>query len=253
MVGGAEKFLTCPLEIPLTGLPRLVLLAVLVLATATGYTQDDEGFSGRVALGYLATSGNADNENLSTSFDLGWNHAPWYHSLIGSAVRASSESVTTAEAYSLEWQSDYDLNERSYVFALAAWNEDKFSGYDEQIREAIGYGRRFIDTERHALNGEIGAGARQADLRDGTSQDETILRLSGSYLWAMSETAEFRQTLAIESGSFNTYTETVTKLTANIRGAISVVFSYTIKNNSDVPAGTVKTDTFTAVALEYTF
>ena len=33
----------------------------------------------------------------------------------------------------------------------------------------------------------------------------------------------------------------------------SVVLSYTIRNNSDVPVGTEKTDTFTAVALEYTF
>ena len=45
----------------------------------------------------------------------------------------------------------------------------------------------------------------------------------------------------------------VTKLTANIRGDISVVLSYRIRNNSDVPVGTVKTDTFTAVALEYAF
>ena len=237
----------------MTDLRRLALLPVLVLATATGYAQDEEGISSRVALGYLATSGNADNENLVSSFDLAWNYVPWHHSLTGSAVRASAENVTTAEAYSLEWQSDYDLSERSYVFGLIAWNEDKFSGYDQQIREVIGYGWRFIDTERHALNGEVGAGARQADLRDGMSQDEAILRLSGDYLWTISETAEFSQTLAIESGADNTYTETVTKLTADIRSNFSVVLSYTIKNNSDVPVGTEKTDTFTALALEYTF
>ncbi len=237
----------------MTSLPRVALLTVLVLATATGYAQNEDGFSGRVALGYLATSGNADNQNLSTSFDLGWTYAPWHHALTGSAVRASTDNVTTAEAYSLDWQSDYDLSERSYVFGLVAWNDDRFSGYDQQIREVIGYGRRFINTERHALNGEVGAGARQADFRDGTNQDETILRLSADYLWTISDTAQFSQTLAVDRGSFNTYTETVTKLTANIRGNLSIVLSYTIKNNSTVPAGIVKTDTFTAFALEYTF
>ncbi len=237
----------------MTDLSRFALLAVLVLATATGYAQDEEAFAGRVAFGFLSTTGNAENETFNTTFDLDWTNAPWHHALTGAAVRASTNDVTTAEAYSLDWQSDYDLSERSYVFGVVAWDDDRFSGYDQQIREVVGYGRRFIDTERHALNGEVGAGARQADLRDGTSQDETILRLSGDYRWTISETAEFSQSLAIDSGSDNIYTETITKLTMDILGNISIVVSYTIKNNSDVPAGTVKTDTFTAIALEYTF
>ena len=237
----------------MTDLGRFALLAVLVLATATGYAQDEEGFAGRVAFGFLSTTGNAENETFNTTFDLDWTNAPWHHALTGAAVRASTNDVTTAEAYSLDWQSDYDLSDRSYLFGVVAWNDDRFSGYDQQIREAVGYGRRFIDTERHALNGEVGAGARQADLRDGTTQDESILRLSSDYLWTISETAEFSQSLAIDSGSFNTYTESITKLTMDILGNISIVVSYTIKTNSDVPAGTVNTDTFTAIAVEYTF
>ncbi len=237
----------------MTELARYALVPILLLATVTGHAQNQAGFSGRVALGYLATSGNTENETFNSNFDLDWSRAPWHHALTGAAVRASTDNVTTAEAYSLDWQSDYDLSERSYVFGLIAWNDDQFSGYDQQIRAVLGYGRRFIATERHALNGEVGAGARQADLRDGTNEDETILRLSGDYLWIISETAEFSQSLAIESGSFNTYTETVTKLTADIRGNLSIVFSYTIKNNSEVPAGIENTDTFTAIALEYAF
>jgi putative salt-induced outer membrane protein len=34
---------------------------------------------------------------------------------------------------------------------------------------------------------------------------------------------------------------------------LNLVFSYTIKNNSDVPVGTEKTDTFTAINIEYPF
>jgi len=215
--------------------------------------QDEEGFSGRATFGYLATSGNTDNKTMSGSFDLGWHYAPWHHSLKGAAVRASSDGIDTAEAYSLDWQTDYDFNDTTYAFGLIAWNEDKFSGYDQQVRETVGYGKRLINTDAHKLNGEIGGGARQADLRDGTSQDESIIRLSADYLWNISETSEFTQTLAIESGSSNTFTETVTKMNARIRGNFSVVLSYTIRNNSDVPVGIEKTDTFTAVALEYTF
>jgi putative salt-induced outer membrane protein len=240
-------------EIPLITFRKYLLLPLFSLAAATAYGQDEEGFSGRVAFGYLATSGNTENTNMSGSFDTFWNYAPWHHSLTGAAVRASSSDVDTAEAYALNWQSDYDLSERSYVYGLLAWNDDKFSGYKSQTREVIGYGRRFIDTDVHVLNGEIGGGARQADLRTGMNQDESIIRLSGDYLWNISETSTFTQTLSIESGSDNTFTESVSKISAEVRGNLSIVFSYTLRNNSDVPVDTEKRDTFTAVALEYTF
>ena len=153
----------------MTTLRRTLLTLSILLISAPTLAQDEEGFSGRVALGYLATSGNSESENFSTNFALGWNYAPWRHTLDGSAVRASANDVDTAEAYTLGWQSNYDFNERAYAFGLIAWINDEFSGYEQQVRQAVGYGRRFIDTERHTLNGEIGGGARQADLRDGTS------------------------------------------------------------------------------------
>jgi putative salt-induced outer membrane protein len=139
------------------------------------------------------------------------------------------------------------------MFGRAAWDRDKFSGYDQQLREIIGYGRRFIDTDRHQLNGEIGAGFRQSDLRDGSSEDETILRLATDYTFQISETAEFKQVIGIESGDDNTFTESITALKADLWEDLALVFSYTIKNNSDVPPGIEKKDTFTAIALEYSF
>jgi putative salt-induced outer membrane protein len=228
-------------------------IAALTLAANVGFAQDEEGFSGRVALGYLATSGNTENDSLNTNLGLWWNYEPWSHSLLGRAVRSSTSSVTTAEAYSLAWKSNYAINETDYIFGLVAWDKDEFSAYEQQIREAIGYGRRFIDNERHVLSGQAGIGARQADLRNGVSQDETILHLGGDYRWLISETSEFSQTLWIDSGSDNTYLEATSALSANVRDNLALVISYTIKNNSDVLPGTEKTDTFTAISLEYTF
>ena len=45
----------------------------------------------------------------------------------------------------------------------------------------------------------------------------------------------------------------VTSITARLIGALNLVASYTIRNNSDVPVGTEKTDTRTAISLEYAF
>jgi putative salt-induced outer membrane protein len=226
---------------------------LLVLFSGLALAQEEEGLSGQVALGYLGTSGNSDSKNLNLAFGGDYYADVWHHNLDGRAIRASASGVDTAEAYGLSWQSDRDFSEKSYMYGRAAWDRDEFSGYSEQIREVVGYGRHFIDNDRHKLNGEIGAGLRQSELRDGTSEDETILRLSTDYTLQISETAEFKQLFGIESGDANTYTETVTSLSADVWTNLAVVVSYTVKRNSDVPVGTVKKDTFTAVSLEYSF
>ena len=100
---------------------------------------------------------------------------------------------------------------------------------------------------------EAGVGLRQSDLRDGTSEDDSILRLATDYRWEISDTSRFTQVFAIESGSDNTYLEAVSALNATVWGNVALVLSYTIRNNSDVPIGTEKRDTFTAISLEYSF
>mgnify|MGYP001817612450 FL=1 len=73
------------------------------------------------------------------------------------------------------------------------------------------------------------------------------------YKWLFSETAEFRQDLTAEGGEENTYIESVTAVSAKLLGDLALVASYTIKHNTDVPALTEKTDTYTALSLEYAF
>ena len=173
----------------------IAALGSLLVIAGTAGAEEEEGFSGRVGLGYLATSGNSDSDSANGNFDLLWNYDPWRHSLSGMAVKSSTSGVTTAEAFGLTAQSKYDFSEKSYVFGLLAYNSDEFSTIDKQTRAALGYGRRIIDTDKHVLNLELGAGQRWADLRDGTSEDELIYRLGGDYRWNISETSKFTQTL----------------------------------------------------------
>lgn len=227
--------------------------AVAAALAAPVFAQQQEGLSGKVAFGYLATSGNSDNETMNLNFSGKKVSGNWTHALDGQAVKSSTNSVTTAEAYGLGWQSQYDFSEHNFVFGLVDWDKDEFSAYDQQTREVVGYGRRIIDTDKHVLNGQAGVGARQADLRDGTSEDDTIARLGIDYQWQISDTAKFNQTFSVESGSKNTYTESMSSLSADVWGNFAIVLSYTIKQNSTVPAGVAKRDTFTAISLEYSF
>ena len=47
--------------------------------------------------------------------------------------------------------------------------------------------------------------------------------------------------------------ESVSSVKAKLFKDLGVRFSYSLKNNSDVPVGIEKTDTFTSISLEYSF
>ena len=235
---------------------NLFVIALMSAAASVSAAEEEapaSPWAGNATLGYLATSGNTDNSNLNTGFEIAYTIGDWQHLLDASAIYATEDSNTTAEAYAVGWKTERRLSEVNFLFGRLNWRKDRFSSYDTQFSQTLGYGRRIIDGEKHSLNGEIGAGARQSDLADGRNENETILSGGLYYKWALSETAEFRQDLLVEAGSENTYLESVTALSARLVGNLALVASYKIKNNSKVLAGTEKTDTFTALSLEYAF
>lgn len=229
------------------------LLASNALAQQEEGEQDTGPISGKAALGYLATSGNTDSTNANASFELLYAREVWSHEFKLAGISASSGGATTAEAYTFTYSARRDFGEHSYLFATLDWEQDQFSAYDQQMSESIGYGRRLVATDNHALNVEIGTGARQAETRLGLDEDEGILRGALDYVWTISDTTEFAQGLTVDSGSSNTRTQTVTELRARIFGNVALVVSYRIKSNSAVTPGVEKTDRFTAIAFEYAF
>ena len=161
--------------------------------------------------------------------------------------------LTTAESYQVGWRSAYNWTERDFVFGTVDWRKDRFAGVTEQMSYALNYGRQVIDTEAHMLALGIGAGYRNSDRSDGTSTGNAIGRGSLLYSWTFTETSGFDQAVVVESGSDNTYIESVSAVRARLIGGFNLVLSYTIKQNSDVPVGSEKTDKLTAVSIEYEF
>lgn len=235
---------------------RLMLMAALTFLPLSLCAEDAEEqspWAGKATLGYLATSGNTENSTLNTGFEVGYTSGQWAHLLEAAAISASENEKTTAEAYDLGWKSEREITDQDFLFGRLQWRKDNFGAFDTQFSQAVGYGRRLIDNDKHKLNAELGVGARQSELQLGGKESETIFTAGGYYRWQLAETAEFRQDLTIEVGGENTYTESVTAISAKLLGELALVASYTIKNNSDVPPLTEKTDTYTALSLEYLF
>ena len=235
---------------------RPLLVAVLAFAPLSLFAEEAEEqspWAGKATLGYLATSGNTENSTLNTGFEVGYTSGQWAHLLKAAAISASENEVTTAEAYDLGWKSERKITDHDFLFGRLQWRKDNFGAFDTQFSQSVGYGRRLIDNDKHKLNAELGVGARQSELQLGGKEDETIFTAGAYYKWQLSETAVFRQDLTVEAGDENTYTESVTAISAKLLGDLALVASYTIKNNSDVPLLTEKTDTYTALSLEYSF
>jgi putative salt-induced outer membrane protein len=109
-------------------------------------------FSGSAALGYLATSGNTEATSLNSSMKIVWDlDGPWKHDFTALAIRATQDDVTTAEAYAAGYKGQRDFSATSYLFFTGDWRQDEFSGYDRQVSETVGYGRRLLDSPRHML------------------------------------------------------------------------------------------------------
>lgn len=219
--------------------------------TAAGDPNDP--WSGTVSAGYQSNTGNTENESVNFKTEIKYQPGRWHHFLSAFASGRSEDKQTTAEAYSANWKSQYDLTDRYYAFGSVDWYKDRFSAYDQQLFETAGLGWRALTGPRHLLDVEIGAGARQSDLQDGTSEDEAVGVLRGIWQWQISENASFVQKAGVVSGSDNTFVESVSELKAGIIGALSLVLGYTVRHNSDVPPDTDKTDTYTSLSLEYAF
>lgn len=233
-------------------LVAVLLLAVTHLAAAQ---QDEDGpMSGTASLGYLATSGNTESTSTNATFRLNYRLDTWSQETRLRAVAATTDGAATAEAYAATYKARREVGgERGYVFTSLDWERDRFSAFERRLSEAVGYGRRFVETDRHAFNAELGAGARQATRVDGTDEDEGILRAALDYAWTVNDTTEFTQDLVIASGQSNTSIESVSALRARLVGDIALVLSYRMNHNSEVVEGRENLDRHSAISLEYAF
>jgi putative salt-induced outer membrane protein len=226
--------------------------ALLVVGNARA-AEEDSPWAGNVSFGYLASTGNTETESINAEARAAYSVDGWVHNGFLSALGSSDSGTTTNERYQAQYKLDKNLSEKTYLFGRLAYDKDRFSGFDHKESATVGLGRRLIENEKHLLKGEAGAGSRREELDDGTSNTNAIFLGNLDYRYTISENAEFTQTLLVEMGKDNDYMESITKLKANIVGNLAVAVSYTVKNNSNPPPANEKTDTYTAISLEYKF
>lgn len=230
---------------------KILALATL-LAVTTAHA--DEGWSGEASVGFLNTTGNTTTRSLNAKATVGYRQGPWNHVAKAGALAAQRDKITTDERYNLGYRTTFDFTEFDYAFGSIDYDNDRFAGVIERATEAVGYGRRLLRGEKHTLDADLGIGATQQKLAVSEERQTAFVGLfNAKYQWLITDTSSFLQTLKIEKSKDNTFINPVATLKLVIAGQLFTTLSYEIRTNTEVPAGTNKTDTLTSVNLGYSF
>ena len=226
-----------------------------------------------VDLGAIATSGNTETTSVQAKLDAKQNLEKWENQYILSSLFKEDEVTQddgtttkekTAEKYFGSAKFAYLIGvEKSYLFGFGSHTRDNFGAYRTYNTIALGYGdwlyssrnlNWFIEAGPGYFEGEKVIESEDPTIPN-TLVDESgaILRAATALEWKITDTAEFKQMLSVESGSDNTRTQSETSLSTTITEAMKMKVGFTVANDTDVAPGKKKTDTTTFINLVYNF
>ena len=229
----------------------LTATRAMAVEPAEEQTEKKSKWNAEAELGIVNTTGNTETESFVLKARVINTRDKWKHTVRGEALRKADNDVVSAERYFLSGKSQYTFRDRSYLYGLVTYEDDRFNGFDYQLLGVLGYGRTVWERETVKLDLEVGAGGRHSELDTGETNDEAVFRAAGDFEWKISESATFIQELSADVGQDATVTRSLTALTAKINSILSTRIAYQLRHTSKVPPGIEKTDTeltFTLVA-----
>jgi putative salt-induced outer membrane protein len=245
---------------------NITLLALAMAPLSVAMAADDAEkklWAGEANLAYIDSSGNTESTNFDFRSKATRDGEEWrnIYKLEGSNetgeqtdANGNEKEVRTAEKYFGSAKAEYKIGERSYLFSLAEYTDDRFSGFDYEASLTFGYGQDIFRTDKHELSADAGLGYRRTELEsNGDVDEEAVLRLGAVYLWKISETASFDEDFSTEIGEEKTVTKSFTRIKVKINGSLNASLAYEIKHTSEVPDGTKNSDRKLLAGLNYTF
>lgn len=233
---------------PLTALALPLLLAALPQASLA-----ESLWTGTAELGLAIASGNAESETLNGKLDLKRETERWHANLRAAALRAEADDQLSAYRYALGGTLGFNVGARAYTFGAVRYERDDFAAFRHQWVGSAGLGYRLIDDERTALVGEIGPGARRAQLvawpssapagtRARMTETDTILRASVEFRHALNANTQLSNVLLSEGGSSGRFLQNDLGLSVRISERYALRVGHQLRRNSDAENGIVATD-----------
>jgi putative salt-induced outer membrane protein YdiY len=247
---------------------------MLTVLSATVAAEEKRPWEVEIELGAIATSGNTETTSLHTKVDAKQNLTRFNNEYIFSSLYKQDDVLQddntkvkekTADKYLVSAKSAYQLSDadKSYLFGIASYTHDKFGAYKTYETIAIGYGDWLYSNDKVKWFLEAGPGYFRGEkvLQTLNVNDPYIyeieqgalLRVATELEWKVTQTAVFKQTFSVESGSGNTRVLSETSLAASITNAMQMKLAFAVASDSAVAADKEKTDTTTSATIVYKF
>lgn len=245
-----------------------LLAAALIAALPMAASAQDAGWSGTGEFGLAMARGNARSDNANGKIAFANEDDQWKHAFYLSALRNKAEVTgdfdgdgvveeqmqLSANRYEFGASSALKLNEISSWIAALRYENDDFAPYEHQTTFSIGYGHKFINSQRTTLATEIGPGYRRAkDAITGETNSELIARGLLDFKHQLTDNTSFYNLLLVESGSDNTFASNELGVVVAMNEKLALKAGFDARHNTDVGPGIKKTDTLTKVNLVYNF
>jgi putative salt-induced outer membrane protein len=239
---------------------RKFVCAATLLAAAVPAHAD---WTGKGEAGLVVASGNTNTETANAKLALSTDIGNWKHGIGGDVLYASDEEGKAANRYEVFGQSDWNFTEKNFLFAAARYEQDEFSGFEYQATASLGAGRRFIDNDVTKFVGTLGAGYKFLETRDafddetgvlieeGESDKEVVFRGTLDFEHKFTETTSLLNKFIVESGAENTFAQNDLALQVKMTDVLALAVGYSVRHNTQPPAGFQETDTLTTINLVY--
>ncbi len=231
----------------------LAITATLSLMALPAAAQQATDVVTELEFGAIVTSGNSKDQNIKFKGTVDWDRGDWIYGFSSDGFRSSKNSELNAQRLYHVGRIGYTINDFSFVNARVSYEDDRFSGFDNQSDFSVNYGRNLLrSSSTMTLAVNFGLGMRRSE-QNGLASDEAIGRLEGNYVWNLSETASFTQDFSLDSGSDSSIVRSESGIQSQIMDNLSLRFSVKLKHQTEVPFGRAKTDTETAATLVLSF
>jgi putative salt-induced outer membrane protein len=228
-----------------------VLLLCSFQAVAVG--KKKEGWSGSYSLGAIVTAGNSDTQALNGGIKQYFVDEQWSHELEASMLRNENPEKVTAERYLANYKVAYRYRPRMEIFVDFRGIKNRFSGFDFQLYETVGYRLTLLDGTDNSFKVEAGYGFSQQRKEGEDKEHATVLRLDYEYVHRFENKNQFSSDLLALVSEDNTHFHSVTKVKARLLWNIAIEFSIKLNHNTIVPNNKTKTDTTSSIGLVYDY
>ncbi len=207
------------------------------------------GWTGSLALGASATSGNTDTSDINIAGRLRYGTGEWNHTFGVAAEYSEDDDETSKEKVFATYDANRYLTERFYLFGLASLTYDDFGTNRLDGFLGFGPGYRVISTPTQAWRVQAGPGIRYIEDQFDNDETEVAGILSSRYYLSISENAFLSNDTDVLFSSTDTRILNDLGITTKLTDVLSTRFSLLTDYNSDPAPGFDSTDNSIGISM----